>query len=143
MMQLCFHVAIWIMFIVHTPMPTSCSGTVRATPYEALPFPEGFYCQDEGVFAHQINCEQHWFCQRDKSGQFIFQPAKLYQCPEGYLFDTTIKFCNKKEQVVCSTMSKKDISEALQIMEEARKLELKLKKFENRLNDIRGNTKLI
>ena len=54
-------------------------------------------------------------------------------------FDINIQFCNKAEDVVCSTMGEKDISKALDIMEQTRELELRLKEIESHLTDTPKN----
>ena len=117
---------------VHPIPPPPGTVTVTATPYEALPFPDGFKCKNEGVFPHKINCGKYWLCRTDDAGEM--NPAELYQCPDGYLYDSTTKFCNNEEKVVCSTMSEKNVSQAMEILKQARKLEMKIKEIEDNLN---------
>ena len=112
--------------------------TVTATPYEALPFPEGFKCFREGVFPHKVHCEKYWFCQKEDSGAG-FKPAELYHCPTGYSFDRNIDFCNRREQVTCSTLGKEKLAKALDIMKETQKLELRLKEIEGNLKKVSRN----
>ena len=112
--------------------------TVTATPYEALPFPEGFKCFREGVFPHKVHCEKYWFCQKEDSGAG-FKPAELYHCPTGYSFDRNIDFCNRREQVTCSTLGKEKLAKALDIMKETQKLELRLKEIESNLKKVSRN----
>ena len=109
--------------------------TVTATPYEALPFPEGFKCEEKGVFPHRVHCEKYWLCQEDEYGENL-KAAELYHCPEGYLFDRSINFCNNAENVVCSTLGKEKLAKALDIMKETQRLEKKLKEIEKTLKDI-------
>merc|ERR1711997_201417 len=127
--------------------------TVTATPYEALPFPEGFKCLEKGVFPHRVHCNKYWLCQEneskeseeseeskesDESGESeeSLKGAELYQCPEGYLFDRTINFCNNAEDVECSTLGTEKLAKALDIMKETQRLEKKLKEIEKNLKDL-------
>merc|ERR1711997_1302884 len=127
--------------------------TVTATPYEALPFPEGFKCLEKGVFPHRVHCNKYWLCQEneskeseeseeskesDESGESeeSLKGAELYQCPEGYLFDRTINFCNNAEDVNCSTLGTEKLAKALDIMKETQRLEKKLKEIEKTLKDL-------
>ena len=132
-------VSIWVLCILYYCTPTNCTITVTATPYEALPFPEGFKCQEKGVFPHKVHCEKYWLCQLNETGD-NFKPAELYHCPVGYLFDRKIQFCNQAEHVTCSTLSKEKLAKALDIMKETQKLELRLKEIEDTLKDVSGNT---
>ena len=131
-MKVLYCVAICTLCVLQQSATTSGTVTVTATPYESLPFPEGFKCQEEGVFPHRIHCEKYWLCQTDESGENL-KPAELYRCQDGYLFDRTIQFCNKAEDVICSTMGKEKLAKALDIMMEAQRLELKLKEIEDHL----------
>merc|ERR1712154_86858 len=121
--------------------------TVTATPYEALPFPEGFKCLEKGVFPHRVHCNKYWLCQENESGESeeseesgeseeSLKAAELYQCPEGYLFDRTINFCNNAEDVECSTLGTEKLAKALDIMKETQRLEKKLKEIEKTLKDL-------
>merc|ERR1712154_561728 len=124
--------------------------TVTATPYEALPFPEGFKCLEKGVFPHRVHCNKYWLCQEneleeseesaesEESGESeeSLKGAELYQCPEGYLFDRTINFCNNAEDVECSTLGTEKLAKALDIMKETQRLEKKLKEIEKTLKDL-------
>merc|ERR1712088_322412 len=124
--------------------------TVTATPYEALPFPEGFKCLEKGVFPHRVHCNKYWLCQENESeeseeseesveseeseesgeSEETLKAAELYQCPDGYLFDRTINFCNNAEDVNCSTLGTEKLAKALDIMKETQRLEKKLKEIE-------------
>merc|ERR1711997_1161243 len=127
--------------------------TVTATPYEALPFPEGFKCLEKGVFPHRVHCNKYWLCQENESkeseeseeskeseesgeSEESLKGAELYQCPEGYLFDRTINFCNNAEDVECSTLGTEKLAKALDIMKETQRLEKKLKEIEKTLKDL-------
>merc|ERR1712088_418181 len=115
--------------------------TVTATPYEALPFPEGFKCLEKGVFPHRVHCNKYWLCQEneiEESGESeeTLKAAELYQCPDGYLFDRTINFCNNAEDVNCSTLGTEKLAKALDIMKETQRLEKKLKEIEKTLKDL-------
>merc|ERR1711997_925598 len=127
--------------------------TVTATPYEALPFPEGFKCLEKGVFPHRVHCNKYWLCQENESkeseeseeskeseesgeSEESLKGAELYQCPEGYLFDRTINFCNNAEDVECSTLCTEKLAKALDIMKETQRLEKKLKEIEKTLKDL-------
>merc|ERR1712088_476822 len=121
--------------------------TVAATPYEALPFPEGFKCLEKVVFPHRVHCNKYWLCQENESEESAeseesgeseesLKGAELYQCPEGYLFDRTINFCNNAEGVECSTLGTEKLAKALDIMKETQRLEKKLKEIEKTLKDL-------
>merc|ERR1712154_68087 len=121
--------------------------TVTATPYEALPFPEGFKCLEKGVFPHRVHCNKYWLCQENESeeseeseesgeSEETLKAAELYQCPDGYLFDRTINFCNNAEDVECSTLGTEKLAKALDIMKETQRLEKKLKEIEKTLKDL-------
>merc|ERR1711997_1121706 len=127
--------------------------TVTATPYEALPFPEGFKCLEKGVFPHRVHCNKYWLCQENESKESeeseeskeseeseesaeSLKGAELYQCPEGYLFDRSINFCNNAEDVECSTLGTEKLAKALDIMKETQRLEKKLKEIEKTLKDL-------
>ena len=138
-MKFFYCVVVYTICAVQQSTPISGTVTVTATPYEALPFPEGFKCPEEGVFPHRVHCEKYWLCQADESGEH-YKPAELYHCPDGYLFDTNIRFCNKAENVICSTLGKEKLAKALDIMMETQKLELKLKELEDHLKQGTKNT---
>ena len=123
------------LMVLYQPIHATGTITVTATPYEALPFPEGFKCEEQGVFPHRVHCNKYWLCQKDESGENL-QAAELYHCPEGYLFDRSINFCNNAENVVCSTLGKEKLAKALDIMKETQRLEKKLKEIEKTLKNI-------
>ena len=39
--------------------------------------------------------------ERNKLAASIFEPVRLFKCPEGYLFDENINFCQPLEKVKC------------------------------------------
>jgi len=61
-----------------------------------------YQCTDEGLFPHESNCAKFWLC---KESDGNLDPAELYKCPEGYLFDESILRCQKEEGVECTKVS--------------------------------------
>jgi len=57
-----------------------------------------FTCTGEGLFGHDSNCAKFWLC---KESDGNLEPAELYRCPDGYLFDDSILRCQKEEDVEC------------------------------------------
>ena len=141
-MKIFCYISLFSLSVLYKPIQATGTITVTATPYEALPFPEGFKCEEKGVFPHRVHCNKYWLCQTDDSGENL-KAAELYHCPEGYLFDKTISFCNNAEDVKCSTLGKEKLAKALDIMEETQRLEKKLKEIESTLKNIpKENTEL-
>jgi len=57
-----------------------------------------YECTEEGLYAHESNCAKFWLC---KASGGNLDPAELYRCPEGFLFDESVLRCQKEEDVDC------------------------------------------
>merc|ERR1712001_345733 len=57
-----------------------------------------YQCTDEGLYPHESNCAKFWLC-KESGGNL--DPAELYRCPDGFLFDESIFRCQKEEGVEC------------------------------------------
>jgi hypothetical protein len=61
-----------------------------------------FECSNEGLFPHENNCQKFWLC---KGSDDNVEPAELYRCPDGYLFDESILRCQKEDGVECDKVT--------------------------------------
>ena len=93
---------------------------IKIPGYEALPAPNGFRCKEAGFFPHKQDCKLFWYCEYARHNESrngiresiildtnkrelsnIDERVKLYKCPEGYLYDDAIKFCQTSLKVKC------------------------------------------
>lgn len=90
-------------------------GLVKTTSQRVIvsPVPFDYQCNNEpGTFPHASDCQRFWLCQPSslRANEITSQTGKpvevdliahLFKCPNGYNFDTKIRFCQRKEDVAC------------------------------------------
>lgn len=81
------------------------------------PTPWNFDCgEDVGAFPHSTDCQRFWVCREpfsninmieDGTGRFSNSRVEphLFKCPDGYLFDIKIRFCQQEEIATCSILT--------------------------------------
>ena len=103
------------------------SLVIKVPRYEELPIPNTFTCKEPGFIPNELDCQMFWYCAYvggleaekninetsvqesellDPKGN-LFQGARLYKCPDGYIYDETIKFCQPDSKVTCKYPRKK------------------------------------
>ena len=91
---------------------------IKVLGYEQLPAPNNFTCKEDGFFPNEKDCRMFWYCEykedfeldgnlgeaigQEKSTLNPFQRVRLFKCPENYLYDESIHFCQPSFKVQCS-----------------------------------------
>ena len=94
--------------LMHSLIKTTHQKTI------VTPTPWDFNCDNgAGLFPHSTDCQRFWICREpfsninmieDGTGKSSKLKPHLFKCPDGYHFDTKIRFCQRKEIATCGTL---------------------------------------
>ena len=116
-----------VLLLVMFSINLTTSLVIKVPRYEELPVPNTFTCKEPGFIPNQLDCQMFWYCvyvggldaekivdetsaqesELQVPKRNLFQGVRLYKCPDGYIYDETIEFCQPDSKVTCNYPRKK------------------------------------
>ena len=126
-MNVCLLVSNVSLILLMLSINSITSLVIKVPRHEELPVPNSFTCKEPGFIPNELDCQMFWYCayvtglEAEKNDdetsiqdveirapkRNVFRGVRLYKCPEGYLYDETIEFCQPDSKVTCKYPRKK------------------------------------